>query len=504
MSRYIIGRIQYSEIRHTVMFVSVLAVFIFCTCCRYTATILYPQELITIDSLCKYNPDRALSRLDNIECDTLKMSDGAKAYYHLLSVKVRDKLYIPIASNKEILKSVSVFHEIGDKEKEAWACFYVGRIYRNMQRNSMAIDFFHRACDLQPDNNMIQKASYEQIAYLLRGQSMYKLALSAFRKTYEYNVYDDDTIGIIYNLRDIAGIYDVQKNFHKADSLYTKALNLAILVNDSLLIGRIKSQMASLYQHMGKQNKAKNILDEIGIYKDSADMGARLYILTKYFSFVHNVDSSKFYLNQLAEYGNISEKAYSYKELAKFYLSYDVHKSSVLLDKADSLENILENAGSIEQATISQMNFMYEHENKKSNVIYSIVVFSILCLVLLMYFIYGTKKGKKETCIDSDIAHKILSSSEPMKMSEECWNSLSDYINNTYPGFMENTLVKGNLSAKEYRICMLIKIKTPLTKIAGMMFVSKSAITNARTSMYSKMFQIKGKARDFDDYIASL
>jgi hypothetical protein len=50
----------------------------------------------------------------------------------------------------------------------------------------------------------------------------------------------------------------------------------------------------------------------------------------------------------------------------------------------------------------------------------------------------------------------------------------------------------------------MLKISIPLTGIASLFNLSKSAVTNQRTRLFEKLFGYKGKAAELDKFISDL
>lgn len=89
------------------------------------------------------------------------------------------------------------------------------------------------------------------------------------------------------------------------------------------------------------------------------------------------------------------------------------------------------------------------------------------------------------------------------KMTDKEWEELTVAINATYNDFTSRLLALHRFSSIEMKICLLLKAKFPVTAIANLIMRSKPAITSARRAMYEKVHGFKGKAEDWDAFIAS-
>lgn len=87
-------------------------------------------------------------------------------------------------------------------------------------------------------------------------------------------------------------------------------------------------------------------------------------------------------------------------------------------------------------------------------------------------------------------------------MEKEDWLELEDTVETLIPYFSQ--ILKNKLSTKEYRICLLIRLKFSPTIIGNMLELSNSGVTLARKRMFKKVCEKEGTAKDFDNYILSL
>ena len=100
----------------------------------------------------------------------------------------------------------------------------------------------------------------------------------------------------------------------------------------------------------------------------------------------------------------------------------------------------------------------------------------------------------------SPIYHKLvyLENHPQEKMTKIDWTNLEETVEKLVSGFAG---LKQKLNAKEYRICLLVKLRFPPSTISTFVGTSLSDISNSRRGMLAKVCGSSGKGKDFDDYI---
>lgn len=116
--------------------------------------------------------------------------------------------------------------------------------------------------------------------------------------------------------------------------------------------------------------------------------------------------------------------------------------------------------------------------------------------------------NKKEKAIkslkESDIYRKFHQADSVSDLTKEDWEILQQAINNTYENFTNHLYALFPISNTELKICLLLKIGMPVSKIAILIGRTKSTVTSARKKLYEKMFNKKGTPDMFDKIIDDL
>lgn len=98
-----------------------------------------------------------------------------------------------------------------------------------------------------------------------------------------------------------------------------------------------------------------------------------------------------------------------------------------------------------------------------------------------------------------------IHSEEDIQLSKEEWYELRQLIDATYPDFT-NRLIKHytRISKEEIYVCYLVKMKIPIKKIANLVHISSSGVSQCRRRLYKKFTNEPGSTEMFDRFIADL
>ncbi len=88
------------------------------------------------------------------------------------------------------------------------------------------------------------------------------------------------------------------------------------------------------------------------------------------------------------------------------------------------------------------------------------------------------------------------------RMEKEDWDELEETVGELIPYFSQ--ILKNQLTIKEYRICLLIRLNFSPTIIGNLVELSNSGVSLSRKRMLEKVCGKYGTAKDFDKFILSL
>lgn len=349
------------------------------------------------DSIVNTNPDSAVVLLDELIDSILSEPKSTQMYYHLLSIKARDKAYIPHTSDSLILQVVQYYENKEDKKNLPEAYFYAGRICRDLGDAPQALDYFQKAVDVSDEktDNRLTARIYNQMGTLYMYQDIYDEAIKAYKKAYQYDTITQDSTAMIFNLRNIGLAFTGNGNPDSTLNYYQKAYNQALLTGKPELINIVQIGLASLYKQLKEYNLAKKAL-EIPFDKLTKDsQNAVLTISADLYYQTGNFDTAYFYFNQLLGTHNIYIKQTSHLKLAEIAqkrTNYQemldhIHQYTFYTDSIEKLNNT---------ETIRKVQSLYNYQLrvKENNLLRiqntrqeSWIIYILLALIILIAFI---------------------------------------------------------------------------------------------------------------------
>lgn len=97
---------------------------------------------------------------------------------------------------------------------------------------------------------------------------------------------------------------------------------------------------------------------------------------------------------------------------------------------------------------------------------------------------------------------RLLAEGRPM--SEDDWQELSVLVDGIYTGFTDKLYSLYRMSANDYHVCLLVKVRIGPKDIALLTAHSKESVATTRSRLYQKIFGKKGSTKEWDDFVLSL
>lgn len=134
----------------------------------------YPAAMRQAISCMDAHPDSALALLNTLENSMNSVSQDTEMYYRLLTIKAKDKLYIPHTTDSVILPIIDYYEAKGDKERLFEAYYYLGGTYRDMNDVPRALKAYHQAEDIgeSTGQTLLLGMTYGQIGILFAYQEL--------------------------------------------------------------------------------------------------------------------------------------------------------------------------------------------------------------------------------------------------------------------------------------------------------------------------------------------
>jgi len=252
--------------------------------------------------------------------------------YQLLTIKANDKAYITHTSDSLILLLVDYYEHGGDPAYLGETYYYAGRTYSDLGDAPRALEYFQKALDAMPgdENLKVKSKVYAQMGYLFRLQKLYNESFTSYRQSYHCDIIQRDTIGMIFNLRDMGFAL---RGLDKLDStlfLLNQAHELSLSINNKQMDNRITSQMASLYIQLGDYKKAKELIQPSLQHPTRSNISSIYSIVADIYYQTAQYDSAAYYYKQLLDKGTIYAQRTANERLASISL-YEWHEAEQAL-----------------------------------------------------------------------------------------------------------------------------------------------------------------------------
>lgn len=344
----------------------ILVLLGFCACGHKP----YPQSLIIADSLTNACPDSAITLLKNIENTLQTEPEATQMYYRLLCIKANDKAYIPHTSDSLILPILHYYIEKGDEQHLPEAYYYAGRVYRDLGDAPQALDYFEKAAEALPEDGgyKLKSKIYSQMGTLFAYQSMYAEALEMYKKGGEYDNILQDSVGMVFTLRDIGNMY---KELGKEDSTlayFKEASRLSRLLQRIDLFNMLQSQLAFIYTDLQKYDSARTALQNALKDIEQPNRSAIYNIAARFYDVTNQTDSAIWYYNELLDFGSVYAKQTACRRLLELILKQnDTQQATGYLNNCllytDSIQKLTQTE------TIHRMHSLYNYQlREKENI----------------------------------------------------------------------------------------------------------------------------------------
>ena len=93
---------------------------------------------------------------------------------------------------------------------------------------------------------------------------------------------------------------------------------------------------------------------------------------------------------------------------------------------------------------------------------------------------------------------------EHKNVSYKDWIDIDKLMDEVFPDFKEKIYNICNINAREYRICMLVKLGFMNSDIATIMCRTTGTLSSSRATLYKKFFKRNGSAKDFNEFVKRL
>ena len=353
--------------------------------------------LLSADSLMEIYPDSALSILESISSPQ-KLPRADRALYALLLTQARHKNFIALGDDSLIKTAVEYY---GDKKKSvraAKAHYYWGATYGEKGYTSFAVDEYLTAIRLMPVRDEFLAMIYDNLADCYEKDDLYDIAIEAYRQAYQILEGGSQQT---YPLRGIARICLLQNKKDSALLYYQKALDYALVEQDSSLIGALYHDLAMVYNEKKDYVQADKYVSKAMIMQGDDAVNVCLSKAQIMLN-LNKLDSASYFFSKNIDQLNIYGKAVCYDgmhQIAKKRGEWKIATENmdayrVLYDSMQIMN------GNEELNRLMDKHQLEEHkrllsEHTKMLVFTLVSVFFFLMIICVFCFMWNDRKRKK-------------------------------------------------------------------------------------------------------------
>lgn len=354
--------------------------------------------LLCADSLMEVSPDSALSILESISSPQ-KLSRADRALYALLLTQARHKNYVPLDDDSLIKTAVDYY---GDRDKSlraAQAHYYWGATYRDMGRTSFAVEEYLKAIRLMPEQNEFLAMIYDNLAECYEEEDLDDVAMEAYRKAYQIL---KGGVEQIYPLRGMARVFLLQNEKDSALYYYQQALDCAVAVQDSALIGALYHDFAMLYDEQKDYILADKYVSKAIMIMGQDEAANACLLKAKIMLNLDKLDSASYFFNKNVDQLGVNGKVVCYNgmyQVAKKKGEWETAVKNIDMYKIlyDSIQIMADNE------ELNRLMDKHQLEEQKRTLsehaqtlfVSLVSIFLSLTIICIFCFMWNDRKRKK-------------------------------------------------------------------------------------------------------------
>ena len=465
--------------------------------CTHTS---HHPRLVAVDSLLASQPDSAIYLLNHFDSTNASQSD--RLYYQLLCYKAADKQDELHATTEEAEQFIDCFESAGDAHLLPMAYYYSGRICVENSNAPQALAYFHQAEELLSDDQdkVLLSKVYSQMGYLFVQRRMYDKARQYFEKSYETDKDICDTIGMIYNLRDIGVSYKWADKEKESLPYFYQSLHLAKDIQNEFMCVSVTLQLSGAYLEINEVDSA--IKYGIPLLKtiERTDSSAVLCQVAEIYDKSCQTDSAELYSLMLLKCGRIDARCKAHQILTKVYLQKKQYANALYnyqqylelkynTEKLNSTEEIAQANAAYNYQTKEVENYELRIKNNEQEIIVLLLIGSAVALVLLLSIIFNRYRNG------------IAKLEELKRINNEQYRRSSEYINKSRQRIAELKVQLQNADSLNENLCVqLAREKEKLESSVEIAILkereSKRALRVIKDSeVYCRMIQLTSNGK---------
>ena len=492
------------------------------------------EELIRTEQ-----PDSAFALLESITNPDV-LNDKTFARFCLIHAGLSEQLGEDMPFVPQMERANDYYEKHGSPEEKMNCLLYLGMSYEEETDFDWAMKSYLKAVEMakKANNYLLAGKLYKKIAGLHDYEDNYDEAQRYQLLSGEYYLKGGDSLNYIYSIRDIGWIYTLKEEYGEASESYQKAYQLALNMNDSLLLSSMTNRLGINYKELGDYSLAEKYLYQSIAY-DEAGSAPTYLALADLYTRKKDYEKTREYIEMVSMRckpkckltGGLLYQLYLLeKEQGNYFLSLNYYEQYV--NYADSIADLQARADVLkverryEYADL--LNDNNELENRNQWIVIacvSLLVVSLFLLVLYKYrialkneYILNQQKRiseanqalqEKEFAVkglnddilnirenilrSSAVYKKIIKNSQSIEeakkypLTDQDWLTLKEILKTTYFLFIDNLQNQiPNLTEDEIRFCCLLKIGLNSQQLSILLNIQSASVSHKRYRIMKK------------------
>ena len=237
-------------------------------------------------------------------------------------------------------------------------------------------------------------------------QRMLDRSLQCYKRAYVIDSVARDTVGLIYDLRDIGNVYRAfpgseERGVRREDSClacFEKARQLAIATHNQPMQRDVESQLAAYHLYRNHLDEARRLLMPAMKYLNDDNQSGLLFMMADYYHRSGQRDSATLFYEQLLGKGTLYARRSAHRALAEYALT-DGHTEEAMhhLQRYEELTDSAHAASDAE--ALRRMSALYDYSQVQqqaadyhTRLVVAVAVVLLLSGLFVFFILYGRRK----------------------------------------------------------------------------------------------------------------
>ena len=370
-------------------------------------------------------------------------------------------------------------------------------------------------------------------------QRLLDRSLACYQRAYKIDSLARDTVGLIYDLRDMGNVYRACLSSEDSCLIcFEQARQLAIATQDLPMQRDVESQLAAYHLYRNHLAEARRLLMPAMKYINDDNQSGLLFMMADLYHRSGQRDSASLFYHELLSKGALYARRSAHRVLAEYALADG--KTEEALQHLKQYEVLTDSAHAASDAeALRRMSAIYDYSQAQqqaahyqTRLIVAVAIVALLLVLLASFILYGrrkrdiyrlrlqrlehllekAKRGVEGTAVPPippsppiiQKMNRLLNDVRQEAFTDDDFHELESAIEQSHPGFLFQLQDFCRLSPQERRVCLLLKAEVPPVGIAQLTAHSKQSVTNTRSRLYKKAFGRAGTPAEWDEFVHSL